>query len=111
MIWGYRNSVHGIPSTRTKTLVEAHRRLLKRRYLVMNNRPRMEFVAHAIDSQMVPKYNCDYEMFVRGIKKGAWRKEFVKKWKYHAQTPIHETYDTNLGIWWCDCPPFRIDNF
>ena len=42
MKWGYRSAVHSIPLTRTTMLVESHWRLLKRKYLVMRNRPLME---------------------------------------------------------------------
>ena len=55
-------------------LVEAHWSVLKRNYLVVQNRPRIESVVYVISSQMILNHVRDYYLCLRGLKKGHWWK-------------------------------------
>ena len=110
-LWGYRDVQNGIPSTRTTMLVEAHWRVLKRRFLISYSYPRMDFVTHVINTQMIPKYIEDYRLYINGLKKGDWWKQFSKAWKDLSSSATNNNYNTSLEEWWCSCPSFRTKNF
>lgn len=89
MTWGYRNEAHGIPMTRTTMVVESHWRVLKTRFLSLHNRPRLDFVTHILNTQVIPKYIQDYRLYLSGLKKGEWWRRFSKMWKELSSTPAN----------------------
>ena len=111
MTWGYRSLENGIPTTRTTMVVEAHWRVLKTRFLALHNRPRLEYVVHILNTQVIPKYIRDYDLYSQGIKRGEWWSRFTKDWKSLSSQSVQNHYDTSLSRWWCTCPAFRVHAF
>ena len=107
----YRSNANGISSSRITMLVEAHWRVLKMNYLVMHNRPRLDFVVRVISSQIIVKYVCDYNLCLLGLNKGDWRIQFVEKSSDLSMLPINNSYETSVNKWWCSYPSLRVDNF
>ena len=69
-------------------LVESHWRLLKRNFHVKRNRPRMDFVTHVMNTQMVLKSYRDYEHYLLEHKKrDCWRQP-CKNWKDLSFIPL-----------------------
>lgn len=111
LTWGRRSESHGIPLARTTMMVEAHWSLLKKHYLVLHNRPRVDFVIHLMDTQLIGKYESDYELRRTGRVLPTWFKQYTVEWKKLKETPLNNTYSTNLEMWTCSCPSFLGSRF
>lgn len=111
MAWGYRNETHGIPTTRITTVVEEHWRVLKTRFLSLHNRPRLDYVAHILNTQVIPEYIQDYAFYMHGLKQADWWRHFTKNWKFLSVAKHNNIYYTYFAQWWCTCPGFSVHTY
>lgn len=111
LTWGRRSESHGIPLARTTMMVEAHWSLLKKHYLVLHNRPRVDFVIHLMETQLVGKYQNDYDLRRSGRALPTWFKQYTAEWKKLKGTPVKKTYSTNVAMWTCSCLSFLGSRF
>ena len=73
-MWERRNENGGIPFARTTMMVESHWSLLKRRYLLFHNRPRVDFVVYIMEKQLLPSFRNELFNLKNGGKKPTWWK-------------------------------------
>ena len=110
LLWGRRNPAE-IPFTRTTMTIESHWSLVKRQYLIHNNRPRIDFVLFILEQRLMPKIQADYTLLLRALKKPRWWKDFVREWDQAKRRPIEGSYRTNAGTWTCSCPYYLRSRF
>lgn len=75
-LWGRRH-VSKVSLCRTTVRVEAHRFVIKRLYLLAFNLPRLDFLAHILNPQIMLKFRGDYSCLLDGSKNPSWWKAFV----------------------------------
>ena len=92
-------------------MVESHWSLLKRRYLLFHNRPRVDFVVYIMEKQLLPSFRNELFNLKNGRKKPTWWKEFVRDWNKARETEINRLYSTNYDTWTCSCPSFLQSRF
>ena len=110
VIWGRRNNF-AVPLTRTNMKIEAHWSLIKRVYLVHNNRPRVDFIIYVLQEQLLPRVRRDHKMLLTGAKKPRWWFDFVSEWKKASSKTINDIYLTSNECWRCSCPAFLTGRF
>ncbi len=67
-LWGRRSSEHGIRFTRTTMVVEAYWSVLELHDLVMDNRRRIYFIIHLIQTTPLQKFRNDCVLLSVGVK-------------------------------------------
>lgn len=65
--WG-RKHISKISLSRITSMVEGHWLVFKRLYLLPYNRPQIDFLLYVIDSKLIQKFNCDFELLQLGQK-------------------------------------------
>ena len=110
VLWGRRNSTQ-IAFTKTTMTIEAHWSVVKRQYLVHNNRPRIDFVLYILEQRLMPKVEADFKLLAQGLKKPKWWGEFTKEWVQASNKALNGSYETNTTTWTCSCPAYMRSRF
>ena len=110
-LWGRRNLTRGIPTSKTTMIVEGHWSVLKRRYLLLHNRPRIDLVLFIISQQLIPRLTMDFDSLLSGLTKPSWWVRFTSIWKKMASSEILGGYKTDRVAWTCSCPGFIGNEF
>lgn len=109
--WERRNPSH-IPFVRTTMFVEGHWSTLKKNYLILHNRPRIDFLLYILDAKLLPKFIGSYYLLIDGKQHPAWYKAMVKEWREKGQRDASGVpYQTNFIAWVSNCPSFSLSKF
>ena len=110
MIWGRRNE-HGVPFARTTMHVEGHWSVIKRHYLMLHNRPRLDLVVYILAKRLMPKFEDDLRLLREGTKVPGWYKYFKKVWSTCVESHVNNNYETDIVNWHCTCKAYLLNRF
>lgn len=111
-----------IPRLRTTMLVESHWRHLKRDWLFLWPKMRLDMLIFTIVTRVVSKYEHSVDLIIApsGLARdrGSWRDELKRAWKLCEATDTsdpetfpYRRYDPNPYLWLCGCPAYKSSRF
>ncbi len=90
---------------------EAHWSVLKRHYLVMHNRPRVDFIIHLMETTLLSKFRNYYALLSAGVKMPRWWPAFKTEWRSLSERALNRNYNTSEQSWICSRPAFLNSRF
>ncbi len=102
-----------IPIGRTTMVVESHWNDLKNRWFRRSHRPRLDYVLHRLDKDILPAiaHRLRNAATYVGNDPPSWWRAFRSVWKESLEDGESDgstaMFQTNLLAWRCSCPSFR----